>query len=60
MIVGHEVPTAGDITVGGACMTDLPPARRTAMVFQWYALFPHLDWVDNVAFSPRIRRVPKG
>ena len=60
MIAGHEVPTAGDITVGGARVTHLPPARpRTAMMFQSYALFPRIDWVDNVAFSPRMRRVPK-
>ena len=60
MIAGHEVPTSGDITVGGVRVTDLPPARRrTSMMFQSYALFPHLNCVDNVAFSLRVRGVPK-
>ena len=60
MIAGHEVPTGGDITVGGASVTDLPPARRrTAMMFQSYALFPHLNCIDNVAFSLRMRGVRK-
>ena len=60
MIAGHEIPTGGDILVGGARVTDLPPARRgTSMMFQSYALFPHLNCIDNVAFSLRVRRVPK-
>jgi putative spermidine/putrescine transport system ATP-binding protein len=60
MIAGHEVPTSGDVTVGGARVTDLPPARRrTAMMFQNCALFPHLNCVDNVAFSLRMRGVSK-
>src|SRR5271165_4118704 len=43
MIAGHEVPTSGDITVGGVRVTGLPPSRRrTSMMFQSYALFPHL------------------
>jgi putative spermidine/putrescine transport system ATP-binding protein len=58
LIAGHEVATSGDIAVGGVCVTQLPPARRhTAMMFQNYALFPHLNCVDNVAFSLKIRRV---
>src|SRR5260221_9670955 len=60
MIAGHETPTRGEIAVGGARVTDLPPARRhTAMMFQNYALFPHLNCVDNVAFSLRMRGTPK-
>ena len=60
MIAGHETPTGGEIAVGGARVTHLPPARRrTAMMFQSYALFPHLNCVDNVAFSLRMRGVPK-
>jgi putative spermidine/putrescine transport system ATP-binding protein len=60
MIAGHEVPTSGDIIVGGTCVTHLPPARRrTAMMFQSYALFPHLNCIDNVAFSLRVRGLPK-
>jgi putative spermidine/putrescine transport system ATP-binding protein len=60
MIAGHEAPTSGDIIVGGAQVTDLPPARRrTADMFQSYALFPHLNCFDNVAFSLRVRGVGK-
>src|SRR5580700_2510858 len=60
MIAGHEIPTGGEIVIGGASVTALPPARRhTAMMFQNYALFPHLDCVDNVAFSLRMRGVGK-
>jgi putative spermidine/putrescine transport system ATP-binding protein len=60
MIAGHEAVTEGDIILGAANVTDLPPARRgTAMMFQSYALFPHLNCVDNVAFSLRMRGVPK-
>ena len=58
MIAGHETPTAGKITIGGADVTALPPARRgTAMMFQSYALFPHLSCLDNVAFSLKMRGV---
>ena len=60
MIAGHETPTSGEIAVGGMRVTHLPPARRrTAMMFQNYALFPHLNCVDNVAFSLRMRGVRK-
>jgi len=52
MIAGHEVATSGDIILGGANVTGQPPAKRgTAMMFQSYALFPHLTALDNVAFS---------
>jgi len=52
MIAGHESISLGDIRLGPTVVNDLPPARRgTAMMFQSYALFPHLDLVDNVAFS---------
>jgi putative spermidine/putrescine transport system ATP-binding protein len=60
MIAGHEAVTSGDIILGGANVTDLPPARRgTAMMFQSYALFPHLSVLDNVAFSLKMRGVKK-
>jgi putative spermidine/putrescine transport system ATP-binding protein len=60
MIAGHEAVSAGDIILGAANVTDLPPARRgTAMMFQSYALFPHLSCVDNVAFSLRMRGMPR-
>jgi putative spermidine/putrescine transport system ATP-binding protein len=60
MIAGHETVSEGDILIGDANVTDLPPARRgTAMMFQSYALFPHLNCVDNVAFSLKMRGVDK-
>lgn len=60
MIAGHESITSGDIRLGGTVVTDFPPARRgTAMMFQSYALFPHLDLVDNVAFSLKMKGVAK-
>lgn len=58
MIAGHETVTSGDIILGPANITDLPPAKRgTAMMFQNYALFPHLTVVDNVAFSLKMRGI---
>jgi putative spermidine/putrescine transport system ATP-binding protein len=58
MISGHEDVTEGDILLGSRNITDLPPAKRsTAMMFQNYALFPHLDCVDNVAFSLTMKGV---
>jgi putative spermidine/putrescine transport system ATP-binding protein len=60
MIAGHEEATEGDIILGAENITQLPPAARgTAMMFQSYALFPHLDCTDNVAFSLRMRGVDK-
>jgi putative spermidine/putrescine transport system ATP-binding protein len=60
MIAGHEFPTSGEIAVGGNLITQLPPARRrTAMMFQSYALFPHLNCVDNAAFSLRMRGIAR-
>ncbi|WP_028746343.1 ABC transporter ATP-binding protein [Rhizobium mesoamericanum] len=60
MIAGHESISSGDIRLGNAVVTDLPPAKRgTAMMFQSYALFPHLDLVDNVAFSLKMKGVEK-
>ena len=51
LIAGHETPTAGDVRIGGASVVGLPPVQRgTAMMFQNYALFPHLTVLDNVAF----------
>jgi putative spermidine/putrescine transport system ATP-binding protein len=58
MIAGHEKASSGDILINGRNVTDLPPVQRgTAMMFQSYALFPHLTCVDNVAFSLRMRGV---
>ena len=60
MIAGHESVTEGDILLGPRNVTDLPPAGRgTAMMFQSYALFPHLSCVDNVAFSLKMKGVDK-
>jgi putative spermidine/putrescine transport system ATP-binding protein len=60
IIAGHEDPTAGEILIGGENVVGLPPvARRTAMMFQSYALFPHLSVRDNVAFALRVRGISK-
>nr|WP_295888073.1 ABC transporter ATP-binding protein [uncultured Devosia sp.] len=60
MIAGHESVSIGDIVLGKTVVTHLPPAKRgTAMMFQSYALFPHLDLVDNVAFSLKMAGVDK-
>jgi putative spermidine/putrescine transport system ATP-binding protein len=56
MIAGHEDPTAGEIVIGGENVVGLAPVeRRTAMMFQSYALFPHLSVRDNIAFALRVR-----
>ena len=61
MIAGHEAATEGDILISGQNVTTLPPIRRgTAMMFQSYALFPHLNCLDNVAFSLKMRGIRKG
>jgi putative spermidine/putrescine transport system ATP-binding protein len=60
MIAGHEAITDGDILIRGENVSNLPPvARGTAMMFQSYALFPHLNCLDNVAFSLKMRGVAK-
>lgn len=60
MVAGHESATSGDILVGPKNVTDLPPAERnTAMMFQSYALFPHLSVIDNVAFALKMKGVAK-
>lgn len=60
MIAGFERPTAGVIEIVGRDVTDLPPYRRPVnTVFQSYALFPHLDVVENVAFGLREARTPR-
>ena len=56
MIAGHETPSQGDIRIGGESVAGQSPLRRgTAMMFQAYALFPHLSVLDNVAFSLKMR-----
>jgi multiple sugar transport system ATP-binding protein len=60
MIAGLETPTAGDILIGGKVVNDLPPRqRRIAMVFQSYALYPHLSVYNNIAFPLKAQGVKK-
>ncbi len=58
MIAGHESPTEGAVLIDDENVVGLPPVRRgTAMMFQSYALFPHLSCADNVAFNLKVRGV---
>ncbi len=60
MIAGHEDPSGGEILLGGKYITHSGPSDRgTAMMFQSYALFPHLTVIDNVAFSWKMRGRPQ-
>jgi len=60
MIAGHEKISGGDILLGNKRLNDLTPANRgTSMMFQNYALFPHLSVLDNVAFALKIKGVSK-
>src|SRR3954463_410553 len=60
MIAGLEEPTSGDILIGGKVVNDLTPReRRIAMVFQSYALYPHLTVYKNIAFPLKAQNVPK-
>jgi spermidine/putrescine transport system ATP-binding protein len=60
MIAGFERPDAGRIVLQGDDVTDVPANRRPVnMVFQQYALFPHMSVYDNVAFGLKVKRVPR-
>src|SRR5215471_19203500 len=60
MIAGLEHPTSGEILIGGRVVNDLTPReRRIAMVFQSYALYPHLTVYKNIAFPLKAQGVPK-
>ncbi|MGD0473852.1 MAG: ABC transporter ATP-binding protein [Candidatus Velthaea sp.] len=60
MVAGLEPVSSGRLFIGGRDVTDLPPkSRDIAMVFQSYALFPHMTVFDNIAFGLKIRKVPK-
>ena len=60
MLAGFEAPTAGEIWIAGRPVQDIPPYRRNiGMVFQNYALFPHMTVAENLAYPLRVRRVPK-
>jgi sn-glycerol 3-phosphate transport system ATP-binding protein len=58
LIAGLDTPSLGRIVIGGRDVTQLPPAQRgIAMVFQSYALFPHLTVAENIVFGLRVRKV---
>ena len=60
MIAGLEEITSGDIAIGGEIVNDVPPRDRDiAMVFQNYALYPHMSVFDNMAFGLKLRKFPK-
>lgn len=60
MVAGFEEPTSGRVLIGTDDVTEVPPyARPTAMVFQSYALFPHMSVYENIAYGLRARRVAK-
>ena len=60
MIAGFEIPTSGKILLNGIDIAQLPPYKRPVnTVFQRYALFPHLDVYDNIAFGLKIKKIPK-
>jgi spermidine/putrescine transport system ATP-binding protein len=60
LIAGFDEPSGGDVLLEGRSLAGVPPERRDVnVVFQSYALFPHLSVRENVAFGPRMRRLPK-
>jgi multiple sugar transport system ATP-binding protein len=60
MVAGLEEVTAGQITIGQTVVNDVPPKDRDiAMVFQNYALYPHMDVYNNMAFGLKLRKFPK-
>ena len=59
LIAGLDTPTAGRISIAGRDVTHEPPSRRgLSMVFQSYALFPHLNVAENILFGLKVRKVP--
>src|ERR1700739_2702583 len=60
MVAGLEEVSAGDIYIGGELVNDLPPKDRDiAMVFQNYALYPHMSVFENMSFGLKLRKFPK-
>lgn len=60
LIAGLEAPTSGTIEIGGKDVSNLPPVKRNiSMVFQNYALFPHLSVAENIVFGLKARNIPK-
>jgi multiple sugar transport system ATP-binding protein len=59
LVAGLETPTSGDVYIGGKLVNDLPPKDRdVAMVFQSYALYPHMTVYGNIAFPLKMRKFP--
>ncbi|OYU43119.1 MAG: ABC transporter, partial [Burkholderiales bacterium PBB4] len=59
-IAGLEEITKGELRIGGRLVNDVPPAERgIAMVFQSYALYPHMNLYDNMAFGLQLNKMPK-
>src|SRR5688500_9437416 len=60
MLAGLDTPSSGTISIGGRDVTNASPAQRNlSMVFQSYALFPHLNVRDNILFGLKVRKEPK-
>jgi spermidine/putrescine transport system ATP-binding protein len=60
MIGGFEIPTGGEVAIDGVVQSDMPPNKRPVnTVFQHYALFPHMNVFDNVAFGLQMKKVSK-
>lgn len=60
MVAGFDLPTSGEVLLNGQDITKLPPNERPInTVFQRYALFPHLNIYDNVAFGLKLKKLPK-
>ena len=60
MLAGFETPTNGQIYLDNNVISDIPPHKRgIGMVFQNYALFPHMTVYENLAFPLRVRKIPK-
>ncbi|MEW6651966.1 MAG: sn-glycerol-3-phosphate ABC transporter ATP-binding protein UgpC [Bacteroidota bacterium] len=60
IIAGLETPQSGDIFIGNKCVTGIPPKERDiAMVFQNYALYPHMNVFENMSFGLKLRKLPK-
>src|ERR1700761_2681523 len=59
IIAGLEDPSGGEISIGGRVVNTVPPAKRgVAMVFQSYALFPHMTVAENMSFGLKLARLP--
>ena len=60
MIAGFDTPTSGEILLNGKNITDLPPNKRPVnTVFQRYALFPHMNIFENIAFGLKLKKLPQ-